>query len=48
MLEHMFSVLSETHGFIISGKPAGLGWLLGVGVLLFYGTLLFVLCRFES
>ena len=43
MLEHMLSVLSETHGFIISGEPAGLGWLLGIGVLLFYGTLLFVL-----
>ena len=43
MLEHMLSVLSETHGLIISGEPAGLGWLLGIGVLLFYGTLLFVL-----
>lgn len=43
MIEHVLSVLAETHGYIISGKPAGHGWLLGIGVLLFYATILAVL-----
>ena len=43
MLEHVLSVLDDTHGFILSGEPAGHGWLLGIGLFLFYIVLLVVL-----
>ena len=42
-MEAIITVLSEVHGAIISGKPAGYGWLLGLGVLLFYASGLYVL-----
>ena len=35
MLDHIFAVFGEAHGFIISGEPAGYGWLLGIGLLFF-------------
>ena len=34
MLDHIFAVFGEAHAFIISGEPAGYGWLLGIGLLL--------------
>ena len=43
MLDHVLNVLGETHGYIMSGEPAGHGWVLGIGILLIYGTLLFVI-----
>ena len=43
MLDHIFAVFGEAHAFIITGEPAGYGWLLGIGLLLFYGTALFVI-----
>ena len=43
MLDHVLNVLGETHGYIMSGEPAGHGWVLGIGMLLIYGTLLFVI-----
>jgi TRAP-type mannitol/chloroaromatic compound transport system permease small subunit len=35
-MEKIVHVLSETHGFILSGEPSGYGWLLGIFVGLFY------------
>lgn len=35
-MEEIVRVLSETHAFILSGKPSGYGWLLGIFVGLFY------------
>ncbi len=43
MLDHVLNVLGETHGYVMSGEPAGHGWVLGIGMLLIYGTLLFVI-----
>ena len=42
-METILTVLSEVHSMILSGKPAGHGWLLGIGVLLIYGTGLYFL-----
>lgn len=42
-MEAILSVLSESHGLVISGKPAGFGWLLGIGIAAFYLSILYVL-----
>lgn len=41
-MEAILSVLSEAHGLIFTEKPAGLGWLLGIGVAAFYLCLLYI------
>ena len=43
MFEHFLGVIGQVHGYIISGEPAGHGWLLGIGMLLFYATTLAIL-----
>ena len=35
-MEEIIRVVSETHSLILSGKPSGYGWLLGIFVGLFY------------
>jgi len=42
-MEAVLSVLSEAHGLIFSEKPAGHGWVLGIGVGAFYLCLLYML-----
>ena len=42
-METITNVLSETHSMILSGKPEGHGWLLGIGVFFYYGTFIYFL-----
>ena len=42
-METLTSILSQAHSMILSGKPVGHGWLLGIGVLFFYGTVIYFL-----
>ena len=42
-MDAVLSVLSETHSLILSGKPEGHGWFIGVLVGIFYLTALYVL-----
>ncbi len=41
-MEAVLSVLSEANGLIFTEKPAGHGWLLGIGVGAFYLILLYM------
>lgn len=42
-MEAILSVVSEAHELVITGKPAGHGWFLGVLLGIFYVTVLYVL-----
>jgi TRAP-type mannitol/chloroaromatic compound transport system permease small subunit len=42
-MEAILSVLSEANGLIFEPKPAGYGWLLGVGMAVFYSCTIYIL-----